>query len=171
MKNTIALLALLVILCTSCRKLSVYPDEGPELPNGNTGGSTNTGTLVGKWLITGSTQQQIFADGKLGQVIDTYNVGPVCERDDLQVYRTDFTYAVDAGKSKCDPSDAQIEEMGKWELSTDKKILTVTSDPEFGITLVCEVLTLNDKTLKVRTVVEVNGIPFMLTTTQTRQTN
>tara|TARA_R110000850_G_scaffold91940_7_gene195526 strand:+ start:190 stop:672 length:483 start_codon:yes stop_codon:yes gene_type:complete len=49
-----------------------------------------------------------------------------CDLDDFMNLKTDKTYIVEEGPSKCDPNDPQIIETGVWTLNSDNTRIALT---------------------------------------------
>jgi len=80
-----------------------------------------------------------------------------CGKDDITTYKTDHTYKVIEGASKCDPTDPDIYDSGTWQFSADEKLLIHNSSENYTI----EELT--DTSLKVWITDPGTGYKFRLT--------
>lgn len=161
MKKTLSVLSLIIILLTtSCRKLSVHPDDSAN-------GSNSSNPLVGTWKIIASTSKIDFG----GQVLDVdlYSMFTACALDNTVTYNANFSCTSDEGPTKCDPSTPQTQTGGKWTLSPDKKSLKLEFPPVMGMeSLTAEVLQLDDRIFKIKYVTYINGPEATTTTTYTR---
>lgn len=72
-------------------------------------------------LITGHGWKlnKFYEDGI--DVTNTYF--SACEIDNIFTYKTDYTYVIDEGPSKCLPTDPQIIETGTWAFANNQNIL------------------------------------------------
>ena len=103
---------------------SCTDDDDPIVPQ------TVDQKLVGSWKVTAATiNPAIDLDGdSIAETTDIYNsiLFSVCDKDDLTIYSSDYTYKEDEGATKCDPSDPQISETGTWGLNSTKTMVTHT---------------------------------------------
>jgi hypothetical protein len=49
-----------------------------------------------------------------------------CEKDDVNLYKTDTNYEINEGASKCTASDPQVYEVGKWAFQNNETELKTT---------------------------------------------
>lgn len=109
----VAMVGLLAFSMTSCKK---DKDE-----------ATKTELLTGgNWQLTTLSSDPAF-DWFGTPVTNIYAQLPACVKDDLTVFKTNGTVNFDEGPSKCNTNDPQTTS-GTWALSTDEKILSVTTD-------------------------------------------
>lgn len=99
-KITLLFVAVSLIAVSACKKeddKTTTPTPGPTL--------TKTQMLTAKnWKLTGATSGGV----------DYYPIIDPCDKDDLFIFKTDGTSIVDAGATKCDPTDPQIISTGTW---------------------------------------------------------
>ena len=83
--------------------------------------------LVGTWKVTAFTVNPPI-DFFGTQISDVYNsvFFPNCAKDDLYIFKSDKSYEINEGPSKCDDSDPQIQEVGTWGFSTNETLLLLT---------------------------------------------
>lgn len=94
----------LSLVLVACKKDEDSPSKSDLLTNG----STKT------WVI-----DKIFING-----VDITDQQESCTNDDNLVFRSDFTYEVNEGETKCDTSDTQVIDSGVWALiDNDTKIV------------------------------------------------
>ncbi|NBB19663.1 hypothetical protein GVN20_09895 [Runella sp. CRIBMP] len=127
---TWVLMLSIVFGLTQCSKTSNEEDPTPAP------GVTKTELLAGKslktWVMISSK-----IDGK-----EVFNQSLVCSRDDHTIYRTDKTYEVNEGETKCYSQDPQTYEKGTWSFNTDETELIINNEQRFKI------LELNNTTLR-----------------------
>jgi hypothetical protein len=51
---------------------------------------------------------------------------PPCEADDITAFKTDSTWSLDNGSTKCNTSDPQVIETGTWSFTSDQMQLNYT---------------------------------------------
>jgi hypothetical protein len=70
-----------------------------------------------------------------------------CNKDDVTIFKSDKTYTMDEGATKCSATDPQVFENGTWAFSADesKITLTPTGSPDADTYTITE---LNENTLK-----------------------
>jgi hypothetical protein len=70
-----------------------------------------------------------------------------CNKDDVTNFKSDKTYTMDEGASKCNAADPQVFENGTWSFSSDesKITLTPTGSPDSDTYTITE---LTESTLK-----------------------
>lgn len=57
---------------------------------------------------------------------------PACEKDDKISFKTNKSYEINEGLTKCDPADPQVSETGTWEFGSEEAKLLLNGD-EFTI--------------------------------------
>lgn len=137
MKTRIILLALVatftITTFSSCKKDEHNPTPSPA--------PTKTDKLAAKsWYL-----QSMTTNG-----IDYMSYMDACERDNITNFKTDGTYVIDEGYTKCVPSDPQTT-TGVWEfVENDTKMVVDKSD-------ILTVDELTDSTLKVSNIFYEDG--------------
>lgn len=119
----------LSLALVACKKDEDAPTKSELLTNG----SSKT------WAIS-----KFFYGGQdITDAIDS------CSFDDNFVFRSDFTFEVNEGETKCDSEDPQISESGVWALiENDTKIVQISD----GITDTATVLRLTEGNLDIESV-------------------
>lgn len=84
----------------------------------------------GPWKVVSIVVSPGIDDGTGKIITDIFSKFENCEKDDLFIYKADGSYSFEEGATKCDPADAQIWETGKWSISADGKLLTITPKGE-----------------------------------------
>lgn len=128
-----------IILLTGCSKSSDTPSS-----------TSARGILTsGKWQITGGNVSFSYP-GIPTQTSDIDKYMSSCELDNYIIFKTDGIAATDEGATKCDPSDPQVQDnTGHWELQSNNTKLVLT-DPASGLTITCDVLQLDNNTMKLQ---------------------
>lgn len=80
---------------------------------------------------------------------DVYAQLPACERDDFYKFNVDKSLVLDAGPTRCNPTDPQTRP-GTWTINSDQTVLTL-ADALGNQPLANEVLELSATTLHLRT--------------------
>jgi hypothetical protein len=57
-----------------------------------------------------------------------WSSSPACEKDDVTVFKTNFTYETNEGATKCNTSDPQIINSGTWAFSDNETKLNLDGD-------------------------------------------
>jgi hypothetical protein len=145
-KALVAVCGLLAaVSMTSCEKDKDEPTTSEVL----TGGA---------WRLTGLTSDPAF--NWFGTpVTNIYAQLPACIKDDNTVFKTSGTVNFDEGGSKCDPNDPQTTS-GTWALSTDEKVLSMTTD---GDTESWNIEALDDKAFKANYEITQEGLTYTFT--------
>jgi hypothetical protein len=80
-------------------------------------------------LITQAAWKLIKSESKTGTGVwvDGTGLFPACERDDNFVFRTNASYEINEGLTKCSPTDPQIYETGTWAFQTNETEVRLTS--------------------------------------------
>jgi hypothetical protein len=138
MKNLILLLSSVLLFSTAC-------DKNPEAPV-----KTKKDILSsGKWLL-------LSLDAKTqvpGQPTDNdlYKDLQSCEKDNLFIFNTNGTAAIDEGPSKCSDTSAQTVSTGNWQLlDNDKKLKLRVILGIFNFEAVTDIVELNDNTMTLK---------------------
>ncbi len=92
----------------------------------------------GKWKVTAQTFN--------GQ--DEFSTTTACEKDNLTTFRSDNSYFVDEGATKCDPKDPQTSEEGTYTVSADEKIVTLKTKGVISFSVDLNVLSYDDEQLQ-----------------------
>lgn len=96
----------------------------------------------GKWKVTAQTY-----NGK-----DTFNDMEACEKDNLTTFKSDNTYLVDEGATKCDSKDPQTQEEGGYTVSADEKIVTLKTKGVISFSVDLNVVSYEDEQLQLELV-------------------
>lgn len=142
LKALVAMLGLLAICATSCKKDKDDDSKTELLTDGN-------------WQMTALTSDPAF-DWFGTPVTNVYAQLPACIKDDLTVFKTNGTVNFDEGPSKCETNDPQTTS-GTWALSADEKVLSVTTDGETESWNIDE---LKGSTFKAKYEVEEGGLTY-----------
>lgn len=102
--RTVFIVALALCAGVSCKK----NDSDTPKPGGF--------LTQGSWVCTALLYRTIPADPWQ----NGFSFIPACERDDRYTFKTDGTYYSDNGPTKCNSSDPQIAETGKWDINGDE---------------------------------------------------
>ena len=109
-----------------------------------------------------------LTDAKAGST-DIFSSLPTCSTDDIFKFTltsgSTGTYIEDEGASKCDSSDPQTADSGKWVLSSDGKQLLIINPDTTTLT----VATLNSTTFSVTFTEDDGNGPYTATETFTAQ--
>jgi hypothetical protein len=154
MKNPIILLALVALL-GSCKKDS---SSAPA-----TAGETTLTT--GTWKITASTSIVEYPAPIGTQTVNLYDMFNACEIDNIYTFNANKSVTSDEGPTKCNAADPQTTTEGTWALSNNDTKLTTNGG---GFNITADVLTLDNSTLKIKYVTNINNIPATTTTTYAR---
>lgn len=122
MKFKLVLLAAAVLtFAASCKEEEPVPPTKTEL------------LTAGPWIgsaLTANPGIDPFGSGT--PITDLWNsvLISACSKDDFTVYKTDGTYVIDDGATKCDPADPQTT-TGTWKFATNETqmILDSSSTP------------------------------------------
>ncbi len=147
LKALVAMLGLLAICSTSCKKDNDDVKKAEILTGGN-------------WQMTALTTDPAY-DWFGTPVTNIYAQLPACIKDDLTVFKTNGTVNFDEGVSKCDPNAPQTTS-GTWAFSTDEKVLSVTQD---GDTESWNIEELKDNTFKAHYEITEDGLTYTFTVT------
>jgi hypothetical protein len=142
-KALLAMFGLLAIISTSCKK-----DKDESKTDLLTGGN---------WQMSALTSDPAF-DWFGTPVTNIYAQLPACIKDDLTVFKTNGTVNFDEGPSKCETNDPQTT-TGTWALSTDEKVLSVTTD---GETESWNIEELKGNTFKAHYEIQEDGVTYTL---------
>lgn len=116
MKKIVFSLAAVTLFFAACSK-----------KDNNTGNSSRTAILTtAKWKLTAGTATGTIAGAP--QNIDILSVLENCRKDDLAIFKTDARFIIDAGTVKCDPADAQQQDVGTWVLTDNETRLRFPLD-------------------------------------------
>ena len=110
MKTFALATAILACLLFSCSK-----DDDDDAPS-------NTSLLTKadwKWI-------NVELDTATGVYFSYLPYLEACDKDDITTFKSDFTYKVVEGASKCDTGDPDEVERGTWQFSSDEKILILS---------------------------------------------
>ncbi|WP_428664480.1 hypothetical protein [Runella sp.] len=131
MKNISALVIMLMLVfgLTQCNK---NKEEDPTPAPGVTKTELLAGTSSRNWVLISSK-----IDGK-----EIFNQSLVCTRDDITVYRTNKSYEINEGETKCRSQDPQIYEKGTWAFNAGETELIINNEQRYTI------LELNNVTLR-----------------------
>jgi hypothetical protein len=113
------MIALMGLVFAGCDKGAAPTAEGPKslLTGKDWSGKVHT---VTPGLEMGNGQAPIT---------DWFQLSPACAHDDTWRFESDGTYAVDAGKSRCEFQDATGPvERGRWTLDAEGKTLTLRGE-------------------------------------------
>jgi hypothetical protein len=133
------ILITLVVLAVGCKK---DDDNGGTNNNGNNGVSAKTKLMALKpWIQTAST----FTTAANPQPEDDFVNEPACSRDDIYIFKEDFTRILDEGAVKCDPSGAQSRQ-STWAFKDSETKLLLGN---FEV----EIVELTETTLKYKYVI------------------
>ena len=105
---SIALMAVLTF--SACKK------DNPAPP-------TNTELISRNWKITA-------VNGTFPPLpsVDLYAQLPACEKDNVVQVKSDGTYLVDEGSTKCAPTDPQTVETGNWSFTNNETKLNILGE-------------------------------------------
>jgi hypothetical protein len=80
-------------------------------------------------LITQAAWKLVKAESKTGAAawVDYTSTFAACEKDDNFVFRTNASYEINEGLTKCAPTDPQIYETGTWAFQTNETEVRLTS--------------------------------------------
>jgi len=145
-----AIIVLTVAVIAGCKK----DDSAP----------TKTDLLTsGSWRLTAShVDPAIDANGDGVVENDIFAVAPSCFRDNLITFKSDGTYVVDEGATKCDPSDPQIMESSNWKF-TDNESKIMIGEP--GSEETGQLLQLSSTVLQIKIVIDDGASGINLTQT------
>jgi Lipocalin-like domain len=80
-------------------------------------------------LITQAAWKLVKSESKTGTGawVDGTGLFLACEKDDNFVFRTNASYEINEGLTKCAPTDPQIYETGTWAFQTNETEVRLTS--------------------------------------------
>lgn len=94
------------------------------------------GSLSKTELLTRAPWKQINSEvGTGGVYTSDWSTWDECDKDDIVTFKTDKTYQVTEGASKCNSSDPDVIDNGIWQFSADEKMLIVEGDSVNILTL------------------------------------
>lgn len=161
MKKLLFILASAIVLFSSCAKETVYVDPAPADAGFSFGGTT--------WSLIASTSFFYFGQDKFD--FDLYALMPECSKDDTMTFNKNNTITGSYGKLACQNQDNSYTNFGTWSLSTDHKILEISS-AAFNVVgtslLKCDVITLNENNLQIKYQTTANGITTTTTSSYKR---
>lgn len=125
---------------------------------------TKTELLTGNnWVTTRiEIEPAIDFDGDGTQENNLTPYFDPCDLDDFLNLKTDKTYIIEEGASKCDPNDPQVVETGTWTLSSNNTRLVLSSGGSSSDYLL-KTLTANKMVTAEELVL--NGVTYTITTT------
>lgn len=151
MKKLLFILASAIVLCGSCAKETVHVDATSADAGFSFGGTT--------WNLIASTSVFYFGQDKFD--IDLYALMPECSKDDTMTFNKNNTITGSYGKLDCQNQDNNYTNFGTWKLSTDRKILEISS-AAFNVVgtslLRCDVIAINENNLQIKYQTTANGI-------------
>ncbi|WP_199120570.1 lipocalin family protein [Pedobacter sp. ASV28] len=160
MKKLAYLLALAILLFSSCAKETVHIDVTADT-SFSLGGTT--------WGLIASSG--VFYFGQDKYEIDIYALMPECSKDDLMTFNKNNTITGSYGKLDCPNQDNSYTNFGTWNLSADKKTLEISS-AVFNVVgtnmLKCEVMVLNENNMQIKYQTTANGITTTTTSSYKR---
>ncbi|MFN0290749.1 hypothetical protein [Pedobacter helvus] len=161
MKKLLFILASAIVLFSSCAKETEYVDPAPADAGFSFGGTT--------WSLIASTSFFYFGQDKFD--FDLYALMPECSKDDTMTFNKNNTITGSYGKLACQNQDNSYTNFGTWSLSTDHKILEISS-AAFNVVgtslLKCDVITLNENNLQIKYQTTANGITTTTTSSYKR---
>lgn len=105
MNKTNVILILLLLITYSCSKDDAL---------------TKTDLLTqSPWVMTSSIFDPPLQTEE-GSIVNWFTVMPDCLRDDIYYYYPSGVYSCSEGSSRCNPSDADIWEVGVWTFNDDE---------------------------------------------------
>lgn len=105
----------------------------------------------GSWKLTAANADPAIDINQDGVVEnDIFAVLPTCFKDNLFIFKTNNTYVVDEGATKCNVSDPQIMESSNWKFSDNESNIMI-GDP--GSETIAQLLELSSTVLKMKIVV------------------
>jgi len=110
------------------------------------------------WVVSAATISPAF----LG-ITDWYAQLEACDQDDATIFTSDGKYKIES-TVKCDSTEPTIIETGTWTLSSDNKVLSMTTGSDVTESTIVEA---NAGTIKVTQTDELNGVKYTLTMTMT----
>ena len=138
MKNLILLLSSVLLFSTACDKKTEAPVK------------TKKDILSsGKWLLLSSKATVQVPGSPTDQ--DLYASLQPCQKDNLFIFNTNGTSAIDEGASKCSDTSLQTVNTGNWELrDNDKKLKLRVILGIFDFEALTDVVELNDNTMTLK---------------------
>lgn len=132
-----------LFILASCKK---DKDEDPSTPL----------SIVGKWKQSSGTYNPAYFG-----TTDYFADYEACEKDDIIEFKSDNTFEINEGATKCDPSDPQVLFTDNYSYNAATKTLTIDGQ-SIVIELTATTLTVNDE-------FEDNGVTYTDHSTYTRQ--
>ncbi|MEN9609976.1 MAG: hypothetical protein RLZZ628_790 [Bacteroidota bacterium] len=129
MRNNPIVLMILVVFAVSCKKEKTKIELLTEKAWLTTAIAVNPGIPAGNATIT-----------------DLFSQLQPCVNDNMLTFSADKTYLEEEGATKCNASDAQTVETGKWSLNEGETVLTKVGTDK--ITRIFDLIELNGTTLK-----------------------
>lgn len=123
---------------------------------------TKTDLLTAKSWKVSAIGVDTTNDGKSDEDITSFF--PTCSKDNIFTFKTDKTFIIDEGATKCDASDPQTNDSGTWAFSSDEKNLLITSTGSTSPTTV-SLLELNENTARYGETVSDSTGSFTIITT------
>jgi hypothetical protein len=104
------------------------------------------------WIVTSMEQRT----GNGSWVSTAWASSPACEKDDQTVFRTNNTYEMNEGSTKCDPSDPHVFDSGTWAFQDNESKLVMDR------TEVSNIEQLDENTLIVTSTETIAGTTYSL---------
>lgn len=77
-------------------------------------------------LLTQSSWKQTNSETLIGgSWVSDWSTVDACDKDDLTTFKTDKTYQLTEGASKCDPTDPDLIDTGTWSFNSDETAIIV----------------------------------------------
>ncbi len=90
---------------------------------------TKTDIITQKpWKLTAHTISPPFEYPGFGVISDFFALYYDCSRDDIWVFKSNGSYTMEEGATKCNPTDPTVWDMGTWTFNSDETVLTTSSN-------------------------------------------
>lgn len=144
------------IIISSCKK-----DEGNDNQQKT---KTKTELLTqGTWILKAETVDPALSINGT-QVTNLYAQLDDCDKDDITDLKSDKTYTIEEGATKCNQTDPQVIEDGHWNFNSDETLVILT--PTGQTSAEYKIQELNETTLiVVGEETDNNGIKHQFTST------
>jgi hypothetical protein len=100
------------------------------------------------WLMKSGSVNPPINNGN-AIISDIFNSLPDCSQDDLLIFKSNGSYTQEEGKTKCEPTDLTVYDMGSWSFNYDETLLTIVST-YYGYIRECQILKLSSTELSIQ---------------------
>lgn len=107
------------------------------------------------WKLTSFIQKNLST----GAEQDNYAPMSACYKDDLYVYKADYSFEANAGATKCNSTDPQVFQTGSWSFKNNETVLE-TAIAGSGNVFEYTIISISGSELKMHTIEAGNDYIF-----------